>query len=354
MVKKLLEKLISPILIFIKLIKKVFKTIPKIFKAAIKTLIYFVTNFVPTLLDIFKSLGIFVQSIFYYLKNPLKLFDLFVQIVLFVPLMLVSIFYHIPLKKNYKLGECWLYFITFKFYSLYFLVLVVSYFLIFKLVFEYLILHNIDKKIDGFLSSFYYRYILAIENSPENWFNSPSYHLNNRNTRYLFAFNQCPKGYQPNGVFCEKLEKYIPDYCEVAHIYDQYTNEEESKKNKGLYYAKNLNQNETEFIKKNSEEKKRIIDDYKFNVKQHNDKCASMHQNKETLIKSICKSSDDPLISGLCKKQYCSNTNEPFCFNHSKIIENDQKNNSNTMIILYIFIIILLGTVTTLKFSSLK
>ena len=336
------------------LIKKVFTTIPKIFKAAIKTLVYFVTNFIPLLLGVFKGLGVFVQSLFFYLQNPIKLFDLFVQVIIFVPLMLTSIFYNIPLGNNFKLGEWFVYTPLWQAYSLIFWLTLVPFFFTYKFILEYIFLYNIDKRIDGALSSFYYRYILAIENSPENWFNTPSNHLNNKNTRYLFAFNQCPKGYQPNGIFCEKLEKYIPDYCEVAHIYNLHTNEEETNQNRGLYYPKTLNQSESEYLKKSSDEKKRIVNDYIYNVKEHNDKCKSFHQNKDTLIKAICKSSDDLMVSGLCKKQYCINSNEPFCFKHSKIIDNNVKNNSNTMIILYIFIIVLLGTITTLKFKQLK
>ena len=356
--KPVFDMLFAPVIVVVNFFSKLFNTIPELFLTLIKTFVYFVTNFIPLLIKGIQNIGVILQSIFYYLKNPYEIFTLFIQLVIFIPLMMISILYHIPIENKYKLGDFYMYWLFGSLFSLIYLIVTLVYFVVYKIVIEYLILYGLDKPLKGAISTFYYRYFLACENPPDSWYETANYHHLNKNTKILaFAYNKCPNGFIPNGIFCEKKPNYTPDYCEEAHIYKYHSNEEK-RLNSGLLFPKEFDQNSQSYLKKKTLDKIIDIENYTNNVKEHVDKCKTVHQNKDTLIKSICKDisnvekSND--LKTLCKRRYCVNEQQPFChiYNEHKVKNKDivEGNPYSQLLILVIFILML--TIVSLKYKE--
>lgn len=337
---------------------KVFKNSPKLFSTLIETFKYFIIDFIPLCIQGIKNIGVILQSIFYYLQNPTKIFDLIIQLIIFIPLMMISILYHIPLENKYKLGDFFMYLFVGVIFSVVFLIITILYYVIYKIIIEYIILGSLDKITKGAISTFYYRYFLACENPPDSWYQTANYQHLNKNTKLLaFAYNKCPAGFIPNGIFCEKKSNYIPDYCEEAHIYKHHINEEKNLIS-GLLFPKDFNQNSQNYLKKKSIDKLIDIENYKNDVKEHIETCNKVHKNKDTLIKSICKdisnieSSED--LKTLCKRRYCVNEQQPFChiYNEHKVKNKDtvERNPYSQLLILVIFILMM--TIVSLNYKK--
>lgn len=356
--KPVFDMLFAPVILVVKFFTKLFNTIPALFLTLINTFVYFVTNFIPLLIKGIQNIGIILQSIFYYLQNPTKIFSLLIQLLIFIPLMMISILYHIPIENKYKLGDFFMYWICGGIFSTAFLIVTIVYYVVYKIVIEYFILGGLDKITKGAISTFYYKYLLACENPPDSWYETANYHHLNKNTKILFfAYNKCPTGFIPNGIFCEKKPTYNPDYCEEAHIYKHHGNEEQGF-NSGLLFPKEFNQNSQSYLKKKSFDKMIDIEDYTNNVKEHVDTCKKVHKNKDTLIKSICKDisnvekSND--LKTLCKRRYCVNEQQPFChiYNDHKVVNRDnvERNPFSQLLILVIFIMMI--TIVSLKYNK--
>lgn len=356
--KPIFEIVFKPVLLIVNFFGKFFETIPKLFSTLINTFIYFITNFIPLVIKGIQNIGIILQSIFYYLQNPTKIFDLFIQLLIFIPLMMISILYHIPLADKYKLGDFFMYWFCGIIFSVVFLIIIIIYYVIYKIIIEYFILGSLDKITKGAISTFYYRYFLACENPPDSWYETANYQHLNKNIKLLaFAYDKCPAGFIPNGIFCEKKSKYIPDYCEEAHIYKHHINEEKVF-DSGLLFPTNFNQYSQSYLKKKSIDKMIDIENYTNDVKEHIDTCKKVHKNKDTLIKSICKdisnveSSED--LKTLCKRRYCVNEQQPFChiYNKHEVRNKDQveRNPYSQLLILVIFILMM--TIVSLKYKK--
>lgn len=356
--KPVFDMLFAPVIILVNFFGKFFSTIPSLFLTLINTFVYFVTNFIPLLIKGIKNIGVILQTIFYYLQNPTKIFFLLIQLLIFIPLMMISILYHIPLENKYKLGDFFMYLICGSIFSAIFGIFTILYFIIYKLVIEYAILGNLDKITKGLISTFYYRYFLACENPPDSWYETANYQHLNKNTKLLaFAYNKCPNGFIPNGIFCEKKPDYNPDYCEEAHIYKHHTNEEQGF-NSGLLFPKDFNQNSQRYLKKKSIDKMIEIDDYTNNVKEHIDTCKKVHKNKDTLIKAICKDITNVEKSNelktLCKRRYCVNEQQPFChiYNKHKVTNKISEERNPFSQLLFLVIFILMITIVSLKYKK--
>lgn len=345
-----------PILI-VNILKKLITTIPKIMVAFVKFVITFVTKIVPLIISGILNSGVFLETFMYYLMNPTKLFSFFISVLLFIPFMFITILYHIPMDKSMKLGDFFMYVIIIILYTLFMIVSTVLYWIPIRLVIEYFVLGSLDsdKILKGSISSFYYRYLIACENPPDSWYMTPGFHIGNKNVSRIFAYNRCPQGFKPNGMFCEKLPYFEPAYCTAAHIYRKYEGSEAQFN--GLYYPGNFKYT-NEFLKKSAYKQAEEIEDYKQLVAQHHAKCDSAHKSKDTLVKSVCKGltgDSEADIKGLCQKQYCAHTNEAFChlFADSSI-DNKTVVSGNFLAMMRILVFVLILIIISVYFNKRK
>lgn len=343
---EMFNMIFKPVLLIVNFFVKFFKNLPKVIQLIVKTLIYFVTDFIPLMFKMLKNAGIAIQTMFYYISNPLKLFDVFVRIAVFIPIMICSILYHIPLQRGYKFGDMCFYVAMVPFVTAIFIWRLTTWFL-YKLVFEYLILRPFDKMTNGSLSAFYYRTFIGIENPPDSWHTVPNYQFKNRNTRYLFAFNACPAGYKPNGVFCTRKKYYENDYCDQSKIYNMSEGDDVNMINR------KLNQSSNSFMKLSTDDKEEIVSEYVDDIKTNLKACNKSMAQKASLIKSICMQKNhltSTAIDGLCKNVLCKESYDPVCHKyvelkdesveHSKISSNME---IAIKIIILLFVILLIG-----------
>jgi hypothetical protein len=340
------KKLFALPIIIMKVLGKLISTIPKLLKALIGFVVTFVTKIIPLIVKFIMNIGVIFQTLMYYLSNPTKLFSFIINILLFIPVMFLSIFYYIPIETGFTFGDFFMYSLISVFYSGLLFALAVLYWVPLTLFGEYTILFNLDKMLKGSVSSFYYRYFAAIENPPDGWYMTPGYHIGNKNIRSIFAYEKCPQGYKPNGLFCEKMKYFEPSYCVSAHIYRQHVDDDS---NIGLYYPGNFKQTR-DFLRQNTDKQLDIMENYRDIVKEHQLRCDSAHNNKAHLVKSICKQTNNTVMKGLCHEEYCSNKNEPFCHRlnlNTALVNNVPTQTSNTFIIvkviLFILIMIIVG-----------
>lgn len=311
----LFKTIFKPILLIVDFFVNFFKTLPGLIKTIINTLIYFVTNFIPLVFKAIKSLGIAIQTMFYYLLNPLKLFDVLVRIAVFIPIMICSILYHIPLQPGYKLGDM-LFYMTIMPVMQFVFFWVLLFWGCYMVLVEYLILRPMDLISKGSLSTFYYRNFIGIENPPDSWYKVPNHHLENKNTRYLFAYNSCPGNYKPNGVFCTKKKYYESDFCDESKIYKISEGEAVDMRNR------QLNQSSNSFVRLSSDEKEEVIAEYVDDIRINKKACKNTLASKADLIRSICMEKDDlrsPQIDNLCKNVLCKESLDPLCHRYIEL-----------------------------------
>jgi len=333
------DQIFAPITLLMQGLIKFFKNIPKLMKTLGETFASLIAVFPKIMMGLLNA-GTILKTLIFYLSNPTKLFALIISLLMFIPILAVSIVYNIPLNTNYKLGDMFTYIVLLTPYSL-FMSCSVVFWLVSKVLIEYIILGNCDKLLEGTISTFYYRNWLACENPPDSWYKSNGYHLNNKNESYLFAMTKCSIGYKPKGIFCEKMENYEPSYCEAAHIYREFVSTQDGVYS-GLFYPSDLNRNSSSFMKKSLHEQEETIDKYKADVKLHETTCKVAHSEKDDLIKAICRK-EDPKLEGLCHRNYCINGNEPFCHKFQNIgLQNSNIENRNVFVILKLLILILI------------
>lgn len=354
---KFFQTLFGLPILFVKILKKLIMIIPKIMTAYVTFVIVFITKIVPIVISLILNAGVILETFIYYLSNPTKLFQLFVSFLLFIPVMFISILYHIPFENGYKLGDFFMYFLISPLYSSIMIIITILYWFVIKFVIEYSILGSLDKILHGSLSSFYYRYLIACENPPDAWYMTPSFQHGNKNESRIFAYKTCSKGYKPNGVFCEKMKYFEPSYCTVAHIYRKFSEEKDNEfSSSGLYYPDEFKYTQS-FLRKSEYKQLQDIEEYKEDVRNHQIKCDLVHKSKDTLVKSICKGmvdESDSDIRGLCQKQYCSHTNEAFCHQliDSKIQNNERINDSNLFVIVKVLMFILIAIISGIHFKK--
>ena len=196
--------------------------------------------------------------------------------------------------------------------------------------------------------------MIACENPPDAWYMTPHYHNGNKNEGRIFAYSTCSQGYKPNGIFCEKLNYFVPSYCTVAHIYRKYSEQENEFTSNGLYYPSEFKYTH-EFLRKPKYKQLQDLENYKEIVNEHYLKCKSSHKNKDTLVKSICKSvlENGSDIKGLCHNLYCTQANEPFCHQLTKSsITNKSINNNSVFTIFKILVFIMIVVISSLHFKK--
>tara|TARA_B100000405_G_scaffold266368_1_gene203789 strand:- start:5187 stop:6254 length:1068 start_codon:yes stop_codon:yes gene_type:complete len=339
--KEIFEEIFKPVIIVVNFFVNFFKKLPKLIKTLVKALIYFVSNFIPLIFDIIKGFAVFAQTLFHYLKNPYEFFNFIVQCLVFIPLITVSLFYNIPISKNLKIGEFFIYILTLISFTVFLLPLIISWWVTVKLFYEYIVLRSLDKATNGCISTFYYRYLLACENEPDSWYMNPNYHRNNLNKKYIiFSYKKCPKGFSPFGVFCNKNKYYQNDFCTEQNIYKAYFGHPYDSKG-----AVPLNQLRAEYVRKDSHAKQEAVDEYKDTIMDQQKECSTAFEKKQSLIKAICldKFSNEKnlAVESFCKQNYCLNSSEPFChFLKDNMSYETNAVNSNAQIVLYIFIVL--------------
>ena len=340
---EIFEEIFKPVIIIVNFFVTFFKKLPGFIRTLINTLVYFATNFIPLMISCFKNFGVFIQTLFYYLQNPLELFNFIVQCLIFIPLMYVSILYNIPIQENFKVGEFFIYKFIFIFMTTFVIPFIISCWVTYKYFFEYIVLRYLDKATNGAISSFYYRYLLACENEPDAWYMNPNFHKENMNKRFfILAYKQCPKGFSPFGVFCNKNKYYESDFCLEPNIYKAYFGH--PYESRGL---SSLNQLKREYVRKDSDDKRDVVDQYKDDIVNMKKECSSAFKNKQSIVKAICldKFSNEKnlAVESFCNQNYCVDGLEPFChFHKSKVPSQMNVEDSSVSIILYIFIILAL------------
>lgn len=341
--KEVFEEIFKPVIIIVEFFVIFFKAIPKLLSLIIKTLQYFIFEFVPLLFQVITDIPVFLQTLLHYLTHPEKLFDLFVQFIIFIVVILISIVYHIPLQNKFSLGDYILYGLLLIPYNAYFIFRLGIWFVL-KLIVEYGLFQSIDRITNGALQSFYYRNFLACENAPDIWYRNPSYHFQNKNEKILFAFLSCPQGYKPNGIFCSKNKSYERDYCDEAILYNNFVGNTALKQRNN-----NLNQSRSSFLKKNSSEKQDEVDDYIQDIRIHSKSCKNAFEYKDSLLRAICNS-NELSKSNLqqCKQIFCTENKSNFCHKFDDIKKRSlsfEKNSKNISISIVYSILIIISIV---------
>jgi hypothetical protein len=165
-----------------------------------------------------------------------------------------------------------------------------------------------------------------------------SFHKGNENMKSIFVYNTCPDGFKSNGIFCEKLKSYEPDYCESAHIYRKYKNETI----KGLNTPSDFNFINSAYLKKNGLNKEKDQEEYKLKVREHIVECDDKHKDKDDLIKSVCLESNDKFTTDMCQRQYCYKNNETFCHLWNDPLSNHNLKTSDGYVKTSLYILILI------------
>ena len=340
-----------------------------------------IVNFIKDILSFFLDmLGIFfdllefgvkfLQLIFeiainigYYITRPFELLVLLIKLALCLMTFWIAFIYHkFTLPNDLKVAEFFIYVAILVFiYTPVMTFVVLWYWITYKLLMEYGIMHNIDKNTGGVLSTFIYRYFTACENPPDAWYMTPSWHMGNENKKLIFSFNKCPTGFVANdamGLFCEKNHKYELDVCPQANLYRVVN----KLKPLGDLRNRDFNQLNTDYLKASKYNQKKILEEYKEQVKTNNGECNEAMKDKENLLKSICMKYDKASSNDMYKEQYnqlcydlyCRNSkNEPFC-HKLKYSDVDFANSATSNIEIIIQVLIASALITLGVSQALK
>lgn len=310
-----------------------------------------------TILSLIIELG---TKIGYYIARPFELVVILIKFVILVVTLCVSFIYHkISLTNNLRAAEMLVYVvILFTLYTPVMCIAILTW-AVYRYFIEYTCLYAIDKKVDGVISSFIYRYFTACENPPDAWYMTPSWHDGNKNDKYIFAFNSCPMGYSATnvfGLFCEQNDKYELSVCPQANIYRVANN----MRPMGDLKNKIFNDMDPTFMKQNKFKKTQTIHEYKEKIITNNAKCRDAIADKNTILKSYCMGYDEngtnikykKEFNQLCYDVYCADSERaPFChkLSHDTTI-GKVKNSSNIDTMIHILI---MSAVITLAVARL-
>lgn len=303
----------------------------------IADLLEFIVKFFLIIIEIFTNIG-------YYITRPFKLLIILIKLfITFVTCGLGFVYHSFEVGDNLKAVEWVLYFtIILSIYQLVMLIHII-FWLVWRIFVEYIILNNIDKATGGAISTFMYKYFEACENPPDAWYMTPGWHKENKNKKYIFAFNACEAGYTANnvsGLFCQKNSPYELELCPHANLYRLIDKTE----TKGKLHNPDFNPDTQEFLKKNSLGKTRMIDEYIDDIKTNNKVCSQKMKSKDTILKTYCSNNtnDKSQESQLCYDIYCRNDKrEPFCHKLEYNGKNDTVKISQSfesLIVLLVFI----------------
>lgn len=303
--KKAAGGILGPIIGPIKDIAKGVTSIPKFFQK---------------FFDMFSNLFKFVVTIFKFLitviTNPFKLVEFFARLLIVVALLPIVIMYNIPIG-GLKLMELFIYPFVLLYFTCWNVVLYVV-FVALTVVFGM----GLDVAIcRGRLYPLFYRYFIAVENSPSAWYEVGGYQSKNRNDRIVLAFRECGDNYVPDPnsakLTCVRKMEGEPKFCPQANIYRVYKNLGMKTPYKPLEFIPDVT-----FLQMNSSGRRRQIAKYKKMKLRFYEECDEKMRPYDDLTKNICRNVDylelkntqKSQIKGLCYDTYCRNgRREQFC-----------------------------------------
>jgi hypothetical protein len=371
MVGKILGAIFAPFLAPIQFIIRLIEKIWSMFQLIIDVFISLIEAAIQLFEFFLKFIEIFIEFISRitdYIFNPFKLLILLIQFFILFISFSFSFIYHtfafLPRRNtgfmDLKFLECSLYAALFGAIYTPIMIAHFAYWFFYRLIIEYVILYNIDRSTGGYISSFMYRYFIACENPPDAWYMTPSWHKGNQNSKYIFAHNKCPAGYSTNNavsLFCKRNNDYELTTCPQANLYRA----DKDLDTIGHLRSQDFNDKKYEFLKLKTNRQNKEISTYRHTVAANNNTCAIKMKSKDTLLKSVCMKTSDKkhknTIQQLCSDIFCTNdTYEPICHKLSYTEglngNNGVKNNSNIMIILYIFLMIVIMVLAGGKFLN--
>jgi hypothetical protein len=203
------------------------------------------------------------------------------------------------------------------------------------------------------------QHMILCQNSPEAWYQIPSYHLDNIYKRSFFCVKPCGSRYEPDGDdLCKKMYKYQPAYCPPAEIMRMYT-----KFNTGdrVHYFKEYNQNDIKYLMKSPPEREKILKDHYLKQVKFLDKCSEPMKQYKDMTLNICSNLDTleknkifnpkeiKRLREVCYQGYCnSSSNYPFCSSKANSSDIDMsqlvKQICKILAIVTIFIILIIFT----------
>jgi hypothetical protein len=304
-IKKVAGGMFGPIMGPIKAIAGGIAAIPKFFK-----------KFFDMFLKFFKLIGTIFTFLIDVITNPFKLVEFFVRLLIVIALLPFVILYNIPIGKL-KFMELFIY----PFILLYFTIWNVVLYAIFvalTVVFGM----GLDVAIcRGRLYPLFYRYFIAVENSPSAWYEVGGHQSKNRNERIVLAFRECGDNYVPDPnsakLTCVRKMEGEPKFCPQANIYRVYKNLGMKTPYKPREFIPDVN-----FLQMNSSGRRRQIAKYKKMKLRFYEECDEKMRPYDDLTKNICrnvdflelKSGQKQQIKGLCYDTYCRNgRREQFC-----------------------------------------
>ena len=191
----------------------------------------------------------------------------------------------------------------------------------------------------GSVSSFYYKWLDACENPPDDWYTVTGYHEGNKNaSNSMIGYKSltCPQGYKIDnfsGSMCIKKESYEPNMCPQANIYRMY-----HANLNPTYPLRPLPFSPSSKFANNSKQKRYAeLKEYNAKKKEFYDNCSVTMKPYDNVTKNICRNLDtyqgsalkrDELES-LCHDTYCGHGNyEAFCYklNDKYKIKNNDSN----------------------------
>ena len=311
-----IESIVSGIVaipaVFAGLFTKLFSVIRDVFGDLFK---YF-KKFIWMLGDFFKLLFVILKAMIMAITDPFKLIELFARLLILIVLLPVVILYNIPIGKL-KLAELLIYPLILLFFTVVNIVLFLVFCaltVVFGMGFDVSICR-------GRLYPLFYRYFIAVENSPSAWYEIGGYHGKNRNERILLAFRECGDNYIPDPhtakLTCLRKMEGEPKFCPQANIYRVYKNLGMKTPFKPREFVPDM-----QFLDMNSSGRRRQITKYKKMKLRFYEQCDEKMHPYDDVVKNICRNVDflemtntqKYQIKALCYETYCRNgRREQFC-----------------------------------------
>lgn len=291
-------------------------TIFNILKGVFKGGFAFFTQFLNIFMSLFQLLLLVPKMIIMAMKNPLKLIELFARLLIVITMLPLVIMYNIPIGKL-KMAELFIYPPILLFFTLWNTKL----FLLFSAL---TVVFGMGLDVElcrGRLYPLFYRFFVAVENSPSAWYQIGGYHGKNRNERILLAFRECGHNYVPDPktakLTCLRKMEGEPKFCPQANIYRVYKNIGMKAPYKPRQFVPDM-----QFLDMNSSGRRRQIAKYKKMKLRFYQECDEKMQPYNDLVKNVCRNVDfleitntqKKQIKGICYDTYCINgRREQFC-----------------------------------------
>lgn len=204
------------------------------------------------------------------------------------------------------------------------------------------------------------------ENLPDMWYKRSNFVEKSQYSRSLFCLHPCSTRFEPNGVFCSKMNSRKPSFCPQAQIYRMYRGDPITPNPSIMnMYSKDL-----KFIAKSKEEREHDVRQYFYDKQDFLQKCSKVNQPYDNIVKTVCENynvinsvsgkslseTERKQLKGFCKQVYCQGQpKEDFCYkyNDDQKDENDiQVMNTDDILrrIMKLFVLIVISVIVILMF----